>query len=62
MSNRRTKISLSSVYSEPLNYITREEVIASNERVRKEMTEVVRDYEKKESQSIKQASKLVLNS
>lgn len=62
MSTRRVKISMSSVYTETPERITSKDVFDSNERVRQEMTEVVRNFERKESQSIKQASKLVLNS
>lgn len=59
--SKRIKISFSSVNEGKYTVISHSDISEVNRQVKDEMKEVVREYEKKESTSQKDASKLVLN-
>ena len=59
--SKRIKLSFSSVNEGKYTVISHSDISEVNRQVKDEMKEVVREYEKKESTSQKDASKLVLN-
>lgn len=61
MNTKRVKISNDTFNQGKITVISRSEISETNKRVKEEMRDVVRDYEKKETLSEKEAAKLVLN-
>lgn len=61
MASKRIKISFGEVNEGRYTVISRDETSRTNERVKREMGNVVKEYEKKDSISHRNASKLVLN-
>ena len=61
MSSKRVKISFETVNEGKYSIINKSAIAESNRKVKEAMKVVVRDYEKKETQSKQQAAMLVLN-
>jgi hypothetical protein len=61
LSSKRIKISFSEINSGRFTVQSKSELADSNKRIKEEMKGVVREYEKNETISKKEASKLVLN-
>lgn len=61
MELKREKITFESVNEGNYTTISRKDIFEANHRVKVAMKEVVRDYDKKETQSRQQAAMLVLN-
>ncbi len=61
MATKRVKISFATVNEGKYTIIEKSAIAETNERVKVAMKDVVRSFEKKETQSHQQASMLVLN-
>ena len=61
MASKRVKISFESVNAGKYTVISTAEISASSNRIKNEMKEVVREHERRQAMSQKEASKLVLN-
>ncbi|MDO7138916.1 hypothetical protein [Algibacter lectus] len=61
MSSKRVKISFETVNEGKYTVINKSAIAESNRRIKDAMKVVVRNYEKKETQSKQQAAMLVLN-
>jgi len=61
MATKRVKISFATVNEGRYTIIDKSAIAETNERVKEAMKDVVRSFEKKETQSKQQASMLVLN-
>jgi predicted NBD/HSP70 family sugar kinase len=61
LATKRVKISFASSNQGKIVTIQRSEIAKTNERVKEAMKAVVREFDKKETQSQRQASELVLN-
>lgn len=61
MATKRVKISFATVNEGRYTIIDKSAIAETNERVKEAMKDVVRSFEKKETQSQQQASMLVLN-
>ena len=61
MKTKRTKISFSTVNEGKYTVISRSDISEVNRRVKDEMKVIVREFERNESISQKDAAKLVLN-
>ena len=61
MATKRIKISFATSNQGKIVTIQRSEIAKTNERVKEAMKTIVRDFDKKETLSQRQASELVLN-
>jgi hypothetical protein len=61
LSTKRIKISFSTSNQGNIITINRSDIAKTNERVKEAMKTIVRDFDKKETLSHRQASELVLN-
>jgi hypothetical protein len=61
LASKRIKISFASSNQGKIVTIQRSEIAKTNERVKEAMKTIVRDFDKKETLSQRQASELVLN-
>ena len=61
MSTKRVKITFHSVNAGKYTTISNQDLSASSQRIRTEMKDVVREYEKNETESLRAASELILN-
>lgn len=61
MASKRIKISFQSINDRDFHVIDKQAIAQTSERVKVAMKDVVRDYDKNETKSQRQASLLVLN-
>jgi len=61
LSSKRIKISFESVNKGKYTVISATDIAQSSKRINSEMKEVVREHEKRQAMSQKEASKLILN-
>ncbi|MGV3612448.1 MAG: hypothetical protein ACO1N0_15930 [Fluviicola sp.] len=61
MASKRVKITFATVNDGNYSVIKKSDIAETNQRVKEAMKDVVRTYEKKETQSQQQAALLVLN-